>query len=45
MIECRYEAPAEVVNKYALLIEDLDTRKQFAEQHNLSKVLKCKLLL
>lgn len=39
--EIRYEAPPEVVNKYALLIEDLETRKEFAEQHKLSKVLKC----
>jgi hypothetical protein len=36
----KYEAPPEVVNKYALMIEDADERRLFAEQNNLHKVLK-----
>lgn len=36
----KYDAPPEVVTKYALMIEDLEERRQFAEQYNLQKVLK-----
>ena len=36
----KYEAPSEIVNKYALMIEDVEERRQFAEHHNLQKVLK-----
>jgi len=36
----KYSAPVDMVTKYAMAIEDVESRVEFARQHNLTKVLK-----